>query len=127
MEIGPDAVKEDIAGADVLKKADHETNVTLRAEKCKTILGSENIKRGYVCNGSLAAETYVHVEFGGNEATGGLKIPIIKNVAVTDMNSSEKEKMFNMMESVAANPEKNKEGVTLTISKISLSKIMAAK
>jgi len=138
VEIGPDAVKEDIPGADVFKKTngganeDQRIEVTLKAEECETIHGSDNTVGGYECSGSLTAGTaavVIGIKFGGRKDNGGQKAVFIKNVKLDDMGTDAKDKTFTIMQKVSdATKEKKATGETTVlveeISKTLLGKIV---
>jgi len=128
VEIGPDAVKEDIPGADVFKKApdggDQWIEVTLNETECTTT--SSKYRNAYKCSGSLTTTSIagnVPVEFSGSDYGSRGKYAYIEGFQVSDMKPDDLKNMFDMMQTVS-NPQKKKGGVTVKISKTLVQKIV---
>jgi len=109
VEIGPDAVKEDIPGADVFKKApdgganeDQRIEVTLKAKECEPYPGK--YMRGDQCIGELKltiAVHYLRYTVLGQKETIYAKI----NGQLLEDDAA-KNKMFSMMDNVSKSENK---------------------
>jgi len=132
MEIGPDAVKEDIAGADVFKKAAKEDNlldVKLSAGRCWK---SHSTLDGYIpldCSGELKfkgpiLELTIKVKVNCSNFPDKGKVALINYHPVSSFETDKKslDNMFDMMQEASATHKKGE--VDLKLSNSYLTRIV---